>query len=482
MAMPPRGADLWRDARGLGLYGDGDEEEMRAMGDAARENAQSKKKFGASEEEFGALAAKGEGGRSGGAMTIEEELLLTDEARDPAEAAAKAAARIGVDVKDLLELDSQWDDEDEDGSEAFFELYSAPNPDHPGGDSPALDHHRRSLARLAAQTAAAAAYADVSGGADYAGTRPDAISGSGRNGNPTGDHRGARIDSEQDTKPLLRRGPRSAERRRERDASGATKRQGVLREARPRRGVWTRSTSSSFARDDSCRSAAESRDFFITAAGPSDALMCATRVLLANETEVKALEGGGSDPHWSGDRMESASEIERLKALGLMHEPFRGVPTAERHERTRGDSSDRLRGDEHPRRIRHHRGGRPRATRDVDPVVLGLLGYDDDRYSDRYGDSYGDGERGVWSGDSDDPIRIPRRLARFDTNATQRVPREGSRRRLGVRGGAPRPRAADAAQRGARAARSRRDVARRRRRDLSSRRKGERRRDRARRV
>ena len=149
MAMPPRGADLWRDARGLGLYGDGDEEEMRAMGDAARENAQSKKR------RLAALAAKGEGGgRSGGAMTIEEELLLTDEARDPAEAAAKAAARIGVDVKDLLELDKEWDDEDETAQEAFFELYSAPNPDHPGGDSPALDHHRRSLARLAAQTAA----------------------------------------------------------------------------------------------------------------------------------------------------------------------------------------------------------------------------------------------------------------------------------------------------------------------------------------
>ena len=113
--MPPRGADLWRDARGLGLYGDGDEEEMRAMGDAARENAQSKKR------RLAALAAKGEGGgRSGGAMTIEEELLLTDEARDPAEAAAKAAARIGVDVKDLLELDSQWDDEDEDGSRGVF--------------------------------------------------------------------------------------------------------------------------------------------------------------------------------------------------------------------------------------------------------------------------------------------------------------------------------------------------------------------------
>ena len=90
----------------------------------------------------------------------------------------------------------------------------------------------------------------------------------------------------------------------------------------------------------------ESDSFVITADGPSDALMCATRVLLANETEVKALEGGGADPHWSGSRSESESETvrlfysilvwairvtdgkvfcllqARLVALGLMHEPF----------------------------------------------------------------------------------------------------------------------------------------------------------------
>jgi hypothetical protein len=29
MAMPPRGSDLWRGAKGLGLYGDGDEDEVR---------------------------------------------------------------------------------------------------------------------------------------------------------------------------------------------------------------------------------------------------------------------------------------------------------------------------------------------------------------------------------------------------------------------------------------------------------------------
>lgn len=56
----------------------------------------------------------------------------------------------------------------------------------------------------------------------------------------------------------------------------------------------------------------ESDSFVITSAGPSDALMCATRVLLANETEVKALEGGGADPHWSGSRSESESETVRL--------------------------------------------------------------------------------------------------------------------------------------------------------------------------
>ena len=146
----------------------------------------------------------------------------------------------------------------------------------------------------------------------------------------------------------------------------------------------------------------ETRDFLITAAGPSDALMCASRVLLANETEVKALEGGGSDPHWSGDRMESASEIERLKKLGLMHEPFDAArPLSETNERAAirrvaSAATNILAGygtteEEDLERLR-----------DVDPVVLGLLGYDDDRYGYRYGDSYGDGERGVWSGDSDD--------------------------------------------------------------------------------
>ena len=398
MAMPPRGADLWRDARGLGLYGDGDEEEMRAMGDAARENAQSKRR------RLAALAAKGEGGgRSGGAMTIEEELLLTDEARDPAEAAAKAAARIGVDVKDLLELDKEWDeDEDETAQEAFFELYSAPNPDHPGGDSPALDHHRRSLARLAAQTAAAAAYADVSGGADYAGTRPDAISGSGRNGNPTGGSSGG-ADRFNETRS--RRGGADLEARS--DGGNATR--AALRSARaffergapPPRGLDPLDLF--LLRKGRLMSECGGvKDFVITAAGASDALMCATRVLLANETEVKALEGGGSDPHWSGDRMESASEIERLKALGLMHEPFQpSRPLSFTNElaairRIASAATNILAGygtteEEDLERLR-----------DVDPVVLGLLGYDDDRYGDRYGDSYGDGERGVWSGDSED--------------------------------------------------------------------------------
>jgi len=41
----------------------------------------------------------------------------------------------------------------------------------------------------------------------------------------------------------------------------------------------------------------------IHSGGPSAALMCSTRVLLANETEVKALEGGGPDPHWNGERV-----------------------------------------------------------------------------------------------------------------------------------------------------------------------------------
>ena len=80
--------------------------------------------------------------------------MLTNEAFDPKEAAEKAAARIGVDL-------SLVDDDDDDDDEAYA-LYSAPDPNLPGGDDPSFDHHRKSLARLAAQTAAAAAYADLS--------------------------------------------------------------------------------------------------------------------------------------------------------------------------------------------------------------------------------------------------------------------------------------------------------------------------------
>ena len=391
MAMPPRGADLWRDARGLGLYGDGDEEEVRAMGDVARENASrmSFKNSARRRRSLAALAAKGEGGgRSGGAMTIEEELVLTDEARDPAEAAAKAAARIGVDLEDLMDES----DESDDKSDEVYALYSAPNRDHPGGDDPALDHHRRSLARLAAQTAAAAAYADVSGGADYSGTkRPEASSL--ECGNPEwrrADHRnetrsssGADLEARSDGGNATRAALRSARAFFER---GAPPPRGLdpldlflLRKGRLM---------------SECGRAA---DFLITASGPSDALMCATRVLLANETEVKALEGGGSDPHWSGDRMESSSEIERLKALGLMHEPFDASrPLSLTNElaairRIASAATNILAGYGTTEEEDLSRLG------DVDSVVLGL-GYDD-----RYGDSSSSdryGERGVWSDDS----------------------------------------------------------------------------------
>ena len=131
MAMPPRGSDLWRGAKGLGLYGDGDEDELSAMEDT-------KKKKRGRKRAIAALAAK-EGG--GGSMTIEEELMLTNEAFDPKEAAEKAAARIGVDL-------SLVDDDDDDDDEAYA-LYSAPDPNLPGGDDPSFDHHRKSLARLA---------------------------------------------------------------------------------------------------------------------------------------------------------------------------------------------------------------------------------------------------------------------------------------------------------------------------------------------
>ena len=46
-----------------------------------------------------------------------------------------------------------------------------------------------------------------------------------------------------------------------------------------------------------------SREYMLRADGPSPALMCATRVLLANETEVSALEGGpeAPTPSWNDD-------------------------------------------------------------------------------------------------------------------------------------------------------------------------------------
>ena len=370
MAMPPRGADLWRDARGLGLYGDGDEDEVRAMGDAARASAKKRRSLAA-------LAAKGEGGRSGGAMTIEEELLLTDEARDPAEAAAKAAARIGVDLRLLDDDGDEYHDDDDDGE--AYALYSAPNPDHPGGDDPALDHHRRSLARLAAQTAAAAAYADVSGGADYSGTRRELESGNpGGSANDRDETRsGADLEARSDGGNATRAALRSA-------------RAFFERGAPPPRGLDPLDLF--LLRKGRLMSACgETRDFLITAAGPSDALMCATRVLLANETEVKALEGGGSDPHWSGDRMESASEIERLKKLGLMHEPFDAArPLSETNERAAirrvaSAATNILAGYGTTEEEDLERLG------DVDPVVLGIV-------EDRHGDG-----RGVWSRDDSNP-------------------------------------------------------------------------------
>ena len=79
--MPPRGSDLWRGAKGLGLYGDGDEDELSAMEDT-------KKKKRGRKRAIAALAAK-EGG--GGSMTVEEELMLTNEAFDPKEAAEKVS-------------------------------------------------------------------------------------------------------------------------------------------------------------------------------------------------------------------------------------------------------------------------------------------------------------------------------------------------------------------------------------------------------
>jgi hypothetical protein len=72
MAMPPRGADLWRGASALGLYGDSDEE-LEAIKSATSQSTSHGRRVG--------LAALGPNGADG--ITVEEELMLTGTSLTP---------------------------------------------------------------------------------------------------------------------------------------------------------------------------------------------------------------------------------------------------------------------------------------------------------------------------------------------------------------------------------------------------------------
>ena len=146
MAMPPRGADLWRSAAALGMYGDGDEELelMKAT------NSQSKRSGRG--DGWMALAPNGEAG-----LTVEEELMLTGQARTGKEAAATAAAFVGLSSVPFFDINE---------TQKKPMLYAAPDRDEPGGDDPILENARKDLARYALQTQAAAALGEYGDGDD----------------------------------------------------------------------------------------------------------------------------------------------------------------------------------------------------------------------------------------------------------------------------------------------------------------------------
>ena len=274
MAMPPRGSDLWRGAAALGLYGDGDEE-LEMMKEANSRSARAGRGDG-----FAALGPVGQGG-----MTVEEELMLTGQAATPAIAAEMAAGFVGLSAVPFAKRGPR-------GESGGFVLYSAPDPDQPGGDDPTLKHSREDLARLALQTQAAATFGEYAGAAGAEEAAREAGDAA-----PRSDGGDAAAEALETARDFFERGappPRGL------DALDLF----LLRKGRLM---------------SACGAA---RDFLLTELGPSPALMCATRVLLANETEVKALEGGGPAPSWTGERDVSGSAFRAAEARGEVHEPF----------------------------------------------------------------------------------------------------------------------------------------------------------------
>ncbi len=280
MAMPPRGSDLWRESALLGIYGDGDEE-LEAM---KSHNAPSK--LNGRGDGFAALSDTSANG-----ATIEEELMLTGQFTDANEAAIAAANYVGLPFVPFAK--------DGPGGGNFM-LYDVLREDEPGGDAPEVRSARRSLAKLAVQTQAAAAFGEFVVDDDLA---------------EEGDEDGGPGDSDKKQKAAAAA-----------TTTTATTKGGEYGDVKPRSdGGDAASEALRTARDFFERGVppgrgldaldifllrkghlmgqcGKPRDLLVGAFGPTDALMCATRVLLANETEVKALEGGGKDLHWTGER------------------------------------------------------------------------------------------------------------------------------------------------------------------------------------
>ena len=301
MAMPPRGSDLWRSAAALGLYGDGDEE-LEAM---KTQNSQSAR-IGRGDG-FAALAPNGEGG-----LTVEEELMLTGQAATPGEAASVAATFVGLPSVPFAGGDERG------APKKNFMLYAVPDVDEPGGDAPELDDARKELARAAMQTQAAAAFGeyvmndedddnDSSDGDERLGSRRRrrAPRSRGVEEGKEADEVDAETDTEEDEAFVV-----EADDARPRSDGGDAAAE-ALRDARaffergvpPPRGLDTLDLF--LLRKARLMSmCGTSREYMLRADGPSTALMCATRVLLANETEVAALEGGprgAPAPAWNDD-------------------------------------------------------------------------------------------------------------------------------------------------------------------------------------
>ena len=293
MAMPPRGADLWRGAVALGLYGDGDEE-LEAMKTQNSQSASLGRGDG-----FAALAPNGDDG-----LTVEEELMLTGQAATPGEAASVAATFVGLPSVPFAGSDAR-------APKTNFMLYAVPDADEPGGDAPELDNARKELARAALQTQAAAAFGEYVVDDDDEDDRRDDEMADGRSrrrrrrtgeSSERGEEEEEAFDEEEealveagDAKPRSDGGDAAAE---------------ALRDARaffesgvpPPRGLDNLDLFL-LRKGRLMAACGPSREYMLRADGPSPALMCATRVLLANETEVSALEGGpeAPTPSWNDD-------------------------------------------------------------------------------------------------------------------------------------------------------------------------------------